>query len=112
MNITDFKIRTINKLYNMIDSWFDTTIQDGFINGILKSIIKSNQDKYDDMLNIFVDSKGQVDLSELYKQLDKNITNDIELDLKEIAKGFNIPSYIVPNKVLFLTKNDILDLIK
>ena len=40
-------------------------------------LIKNNKDKYDQMLNLFDDDKGDVDLSLLHQQLDKTITNDI-----------------------------------
>lgn len=111
MNVQDFKLNTINKLNNLIDQWFDNGIQDGIINGVLKSLIKNNQNKYDELIKLFVDEDGNVDLNELHKQLDKHIDKDIEIDLKSLAIKLNIPSYIVPNKILFLTKNDILKLI-
>ena len=47
MKVDEFKLRTINKLYSIIDGWFDNGFQDGMINGVLKTIIKSNQNKYD-----------------------------------------------------------------
>lgn len=112
MKIPEFKIRTISKLNSLIDQWFDNGIQDGIINGVLKTLIKNNKDKYDSMIELFVDDKGEVDLSLLHQQLDKNITNDIELDLREIVNKLGIPIYLVPNKILYLSKNDILELLK
>ena len=112
MKIQEFKIRTINKLNSLIDQWFDNGVQDGIINGVLKTLIKNNKDKYDQMLNLFIDDKGDVDLSLLHQQLDKTITNDIELELRDIANKLGIPIYLIPNKILYLTKNDILDILK
>lgn len=112
MKIQEFKIRTINKLNSLIDQWFDNGVQDGIINGVLKTLIRNNKDKYDQMLNLFVDDKGDVDLSLLHQQLDKTITNDIELELRDIANKLGIPIYLIPNKILYLTKNDVLEILK
>lgn len=111
MNVDEFKINTINKINQLLDGWFDNGLQDGIINGILKSLIKNNQNKYDALINLFVNEDGEVDLNELHKQLDKTIDKDIEIDLKSLSVKLGIPAYLIPNKILFLSKKDILNLI-
>ena len=112
MKIPEFKARTINKLYSIIDGWFDNGIQDGIINGVLKTVIKANQNKYDELLNVFTDEQGELDLSEINKQMMRVVPENTELDLREMANRFNVATYLVPNKVLILSKKDVMDLFK
>lgn len=112
MKIEEFKIRTINKLYSLLDGWFDNGIQDGIINGVLKTVIKANQYKYDELLKVFTDEQGELDLSEISKQMMRVVPENTELDLKEMANRFNVATYLVPNKVLILSKKDVMDLFK
>lgn len=111
MNVDEFKINTINKINQLLDGWFDNGLQDGIVNGVLKSLIKNNQNKYDALINLFVNENGEVDLNELHKQLDKTIDKDVEIDLKSLSVKLGIPTYFIPNKILFLSKKDILNLI-
>lgn len=112
MKIPEFKARTINKLSSIIDGWFDNGIQDGIINGVLKTVIKANQNKYDELLNVFTDEQGELDLSEINKQMMRVVPENTELDLREMANRFNVATYLVPNKVLILSKKDVMDLFK
>lgn len=113
MKVQEFKLTTINKLYSIVDEWFDTnTLQDRFINGAMKTIIKANQNKYDGVINMFVDENGDIDLTEIKKQLEGVIPEKLEMDVKEITQRWNIPSYLIPNKILLLTRKDILDILK
>lgn len=112
MRVEEFKVRTINKLFNIIDGWFDNGFQDGMINGVLKTIVKANQNKYDELLKVFTDEQGNIDLSEIRKQMEKVIPENLEMDLKDYANKMGVPPYLVPNKVLILPKKDVIDLFK
>lgn len=113
MKVQEFKLMVLNKLYKITDEWFDTnTLQDRFINGTLKTIIKANQNKYDNLINMFADENGNVDLSEMRNQLVNVIPEKIEMDVTEITSKWNVPSYLLPKKVLLLTRKDILDILK
>ena len=112
MKIQEFKIRTINKLNSLIDQWFDNGFQDGMINGVLKTIIKANQNKYDELLKVFSDEQGNIDLSEINKQMEKSVPDNLEIDLKDYANKLGVPPYLVPNKILFLPKKDIMSLFR
>ena len=112
MKVTEFKVRTINKLFNMIDGWFDNGFQDGMINGVLKTIIKANQNKYDELLKVFTDEQGNIDLSEINKQMEKVVPENLEIDLKDYANKMGVPPYLVPNKILILPKQDVISLFK
>ena len=113
MKVQEFKLMLLNKLYAITDEWFDTnTLQDRFINGTLKTIINANKNKYDNLINMFADENGNVDLSEMRNQLINVIPERIEMDVNEITSKWNIPSYLIPNKLLLLTRKDILDILK
>lgn len=113
MKTNEFKLMVVNKLYSLVDEWFDTnTLQDRFINGTLKTIIKANQHKYDNLINMFADENGNVDLSEIRNQMINVIPERIEMDVNEITSKWNVPSYLIPNKLLLLTRKDILDILK
>jgi hypothetical protein len=112
MKVTEFKVRTINKLFNIIDGWFDNGFQDGMINGVLKTIIKANQNKYDELLKVFTDEQGNIDLSEINKQMEKVVPENLEIDLKDYANKMGVPVYLVPNKILILPKQDVISLFK
>lgn len=112
MKVTEFKVRTINKLFNIIDGWFDNGFQDGMINGVLKTIIKANQNKYDELLKVFTDEQGNIDLSEINKQMEKVVPENLEIDLKDYANKIGVPPYLVPNKILILPKQDVISLFK
>lgn len=112
MKVTEFKVRTINKLFNIIDGWFDNGFQDGMINGVLKTIIKANQNKYDELLKVFTDEQGNIDLSEINKQMEKVVPENLEIDLKDYANKMGVPPYLVPNKILILPKQDVISLFK
>ena len=112
MKVTEFKVRTINKLFNIIDGWFDNGFQDGMINGVLKTIIKANQNKYDELLKVFTDEQGNIDLSEINKQMEKVVPENLEIDLKDYANKMGVPLYLVPNKILILPKQDVMDIFR
>lgn len=112
MKVTEFKVRTINKLFNIIDGWFDNGFQDGMINGVLKTIIKANQNKYDELLKVFTDEQGNIDLSEINKQMEKVVPENLEIDLKDYVNKMGVPPYLVPNKILILPKKDVIDLFR
>jgi hypothetical protein len=112
MKVTEFKVRTINKLFNIIDGWFDNGFQDGMINGVLKTIIKANQNKFDELLKVFTDEQGNIDLSEINKQMEKVVPENLEIDLKDYANKMGVPPYLVPNKILILPKQDVISLFK
>jgi hypothetical protein len=112
MKVAEFKVRTINKLFNIIDGWFDNGFQDGMINGVLKTIIKANQNKYDELLKVFTDEQGNIDLSEINKQMEKVVPENLEIDLKDYANKMGVPVYLVPNKILILPKQDVISLFK
>lgn len=113
MKLSEFKLTTINKLNHIIDEWFDgQTIQDRFLNGSLKTIIKAKQNSYDGIINMFADEEGNIDLSELKKQMEGVIPEKLEMDISQITSKWGVPKYLIPNKILLLTKTDIMDILK
>ena len=98
----------INQLNNILDEWFDqNTLQDQASKAIVKTILEANKHKFHSMLNIVTDETGEVRTDILIKHLEDMLPASINIDLQQYAEQFNIPKFIVPNKILLLTKEDI-----
>lgn len=109
MKLSEFKLRTIGKLNNLIDAWFPpTSIQDKTMNILAKTFIDANKNKYDSFLEMFCDENGELNTTYIANEIEKTIPDKIEIDIEEYAMKFGIPRWIVPNKILLLNKADIL----
>lgn len=112
MKIDELKQYIVPRLYNIIDGWFDTqSMQDRFINGTLKTIIQANINKYDYILSLFGNENGDIDLSLLKEEMKKTMQNRYEMDVKELTSKWNIPSFLLPNKVLLITRDELMELL-
>lgn len=89
---TEFKRRMIDGLNALCDQWFD---DNALMKGIARTVIQANADKYDNVIDMLTDSKGNVLVDELLN----NITEDVHIDLPYL------------NKVLLLSKKDISNII-
>ena len=81
------------------------------INATLKVIVKQNAYKIDGMLKLFADQHGEINpqdiLIEYANQIDDN---GIVVDIKQYINNDTLKQFI-PNKVLVMKKEDILNLI-
>lgn len=95
----EFKMKAVNYMNKLIDNWFDTnTLQDNLARSFAKTIVKANQNKYDNIIDMLTDENGDVLVDDLLNNL--NIKNNIEMDLTKYGS-------FLPNKILLLTPNDI-----
>lgn len=109
MKASELKNRVMTNGGMLIDKIFDTnSIQDKMMNGLLRTILKANINKFDNVLSMISDSNGDIILDEL----ENMIPEKIDIDLTEYASRWSIPSWMIPNKIVLLTKNDILEIIK
>lgn len=109
MKASELKNRVMTNGGMLIDKIFDTTsIQDKMMNGLLRTILKANINKFDNVLSMISDSNGDIILDEL----ENMIPEKIDIDLTEYASRWSIPSWMIPNKIVLLTKDDILEIIK
>lgn len=108
MNINEFKENVVIRLNDLVDEWFDqNTLNDKLFNGIARTIIDSNKNKFDGYINLVTDENGDVMVNALVDNIVGILPEKIEIDLK---KYINMP--FIPNKILILTKNDITQIIK
>lgn len=109
MKINELKSRVLNNGSGLIDKIFDTnSIQDKMCNGLLRTVLRANIDKYDDLLKLLTDPNGDIIMDEIIKM----IPEKIDIDLTEYAIRWDIPRWMIPNKIVLLTRDDILEIIK
>lgn len=95
----EFKIKAVNYINKLIDNWFDSnTLQDNLARSFAKTIVKANQNKYDNVIDMLTDDNGNVLVEDLLNNF--NLNDNIEMDLTKYSS-------LLPNKILLLTPNDI-----
>lgn len=112
MKIQEIKLKLNSSLNQLIDTYFSNpTVSEKMINATLKVLVKQNIHKVDDVLNMFADENGDINpqdiLVEYANQIDEN---GLVIDLKQYVKNEMIRQ-MLPNKVLILKKEDIINLI-
>lgn len=101
-----FKTKMTNYLHRLVNQWFDTTSTvDIMANGLAKTIIKANMNKYDVLLEMFTDENGDILINDLIDNLgDRLIGDGIQIDLRAIFPQFKA---ILPPKVLLYSRKDL-----
>lgn len=86
-------------LKGMMEDWFPDM---PFVKGIGLSLIDANINKFDNIIEMFADENGDIDI----ENLRKNIPNtELKIDLKKYSP-------LLPNRTLLITKNDMERLFK
>ena len=66
MKISEFKLKTLNGINGLIDTYFcGNDIKDKFINATLKIFVKQNINKYDDILMLFANADDEIDIADI-----------------------------------------------
>ena len=66
MNISELKMRLLNKANSLIDVYFNSQgLTEKFINSTLKIIMKQNIHKIDNIFELFADKDGNIDLTDV-----------------------------------------------
>lgn len=112
MNTQEVKLKLITSVNRLIDTYFGSpVVTEKMINATLKVLVKQNAYKIDSMLNLFADQNGEINpqdiLIEYANQIDDN---GIVVDIKQYINNDTLKQFI-PNKVLVMKKEDILNLI-
>lgn len=112
MKISECKLRVVGKLNSLIDDYFGSkTMNERFINATLKFLVKQNANKYDNILYLFADENGEIDMYTLVDYYADLIGEDgIKFDLKQYVDNEYVRN-MIPNKILLLKKEDILNLV-
>lgn len=98
MKKSELKSRLVNGIDNLVDEWFD---DNKLFNGIAHTIVKANQNKFDGIIDMLTNENGDVLVDELLQYM----TEDIQIDLTKYSS-------LLPNKILILSKQDVMNIIK
>lgn len=111
MKAGEIKMRLTNSVLGLIDTYFGAnTMQEKFINATLKIILKQNIHKVDPMLNLFADKDGEINFQEIINEYAKMIDeNGYIFDLKDYVNDETVKK-LIPNKILVIKREDILNL--
>lgn len=112
MKTQEIKLKLVTSINKLIDTYFGSpVVSEKMINATLKVLVKQNAYKLDDMLKLFTDANGEINphdvLIEYANQIDEN---GIVIDIKQYINNDMIKQ-LIPNKVLILKRDDILNLI-
>lgn len=113
MKIGEVKMRLSNSIINMIDTYFSgKTMNEKFINSTLKLILKQNIYKIEPMLSLFTDKDGEINVNDIITEY-ANIIDESGyiFDLKQYVHNETIKNFI-PDKVLIIKREDIMNLFK
>ena len=107
MKISEFKLKTLNGVNNLIDTYFSgTDIKDKFINATLKIFVKQNINKYDNIISMFADENGEIAVADIIEEYSKVFDdNGFMFDIRNYIKNDIIKS-LLPNKALIIKKED------
>lgn len=112
MKAGEVKIRLSNSVMGLIDTYFNSSsLNEKFINSTLKIILKQNLYKVDPILDLFSDKNGDININDIVNEYSKMIgENGVIFDLKEYTDNDIIKS-LIPDKVLVIKREDILNLL-
>ena len=112
MKASEVKKKLIGFANGLIDTYFSSTsLSDKMINSTLKIIVKQNSYRADNVLKLFADEKGEIDMKEIvYEYAEKIGDSGITFDLRDYVNNDFMKQYL-PNKVLIIKKDDIMSLL-
>ena len=113
MKIGEVKMRLSNSVLGLIDTYFSgNTLNEKFVNSTLKILLKQNLYKIDSVLTLFSDQNGDINVDDIILEYSKMIDeNGIVFDLKNYINNDLIKNF-VPDKILIIKREDILNLFK
>jgi hypothetical protein len=112
MKAQEVKLKLVTSVNRLIDTYFGSpVVSEKMINATLKVLVKQNAYKLDNMLGLFADANGDINpqdiLIEYANQVDEN---GVVIDIKQYINNETLKQFI-PNKVLVMRKEDILNLV-
>lgn len=112
MKLGEAKLRISNAANNMIDAYFgESSLNEKFINSTLKILVKQNLYKIEPILEMFANKDGDINVSEIVAEY-ANIIDDkgYVLDIKSFVNN-DIVKSLIPDKVLLVKREDLLNLL-
>lgn len=93
----ELKMIITNHLNKQIDGWFDTnTLQDNIARTFAKTMVKANQNKFDNVIDMLTDENGDVLVDDLLNNFE---FQDFTIDLTQYSS-------LLPRKILIFSKSD------
>ena len=93
----ELKIKVSNYFNKQIDEWFDTnSLQDNLARSFAKTMIKANQNKFDNIIDMLTDENGDVLVDDLLNNFE---FKDITIDLTRYSN-------LLPRKILIFSRSD------
>lgn len=112
MKATEVKLKLVNSLNGLIDTYFGLpTVSEKMINATLKVLVKQNIHKADTILNLFADQHGEINPQEILAEYANQIgDNGVAIDIKQYVNN-ELIRQLLPNRILILKREDIMNLI-
>ena len=95
MQINEVKTVIYNHLNKLINDWFSDK---PLVKALAKTILQANLNKYDNVLEMITNEKGDVMVDELIENM--GLLDGYQIDLSTISP-------YLPNRILIISKEDI-----
>lgn len=93
----ELKIKVSNYFNRQIDEWFDTnSLQDNIARSFAKTMVKANQNKFDNIIDMLTDENGDVLVDDLLNNFE---FKDFTIDLTQYSS-------LLPRKILIFSRSD------
>ena len=97
MKREEFKKKTSEFLKKMMCEWFPDK---PFIKGLGISLVDAQINKYDTLLELFEDEKGDIDVNGIIDNIGDSLNEPIKIDLRQYSP-------MLPSRTLLISKEDI-----
>ena len=101
MKREEFKSILGQFLRKMMGDWFPDK---PFIKGLGISLVDANINKYDSLIEMFEDEKGEIDVYGIIENIGDSLNEPFKIDLRQYSP-------LLPNRTLLITKEDLNELI-
>lgn len=102
MKIQEFKTVVSDFLKGMIEQWFPDKV---LVKGLALTLVDANVNKFDNLISLFADENGEIDIDALVNNLGDTLEKDMSFDLTEFSP-------YLPKRILIIGKDDIRGLIE
>lgn len=112
MKTGEVKMRLMKAVMGMIDTYFcGNALDEKFINSTLKILVKQNAYKIDSVLELFADKDGEINATEIVAEYANMLDEKGYIfDIKQYVDNDMIKS-LIPDKVLVVKREDILNIL-
>lgn len=112
MKVSEFKLRLINGVNNLIDAYYGTDSRvDKLMNATLRLAVRQKSYMIDDALELFTDKDGNIDKDIVIEEYSKVLGGDkFILDIRNFINNELIKS-LLPDKALVIKTDDLIHML-